>query len=183
MKKQRNETGLEGNKRIILMPDWDNREYEKNIALLETTNKKRLKTTSLHRWHMASGANMADFGGYDMPLWYETGVKNEHLAILESAGIFDTSHMACITCKGKDAFELIQFCFTRDIKSLEIGKCVYGAFLDENGFSIDDAIIYKFSNEIFMICVNSGMGETISNHLIDKKRNGSVEIDFKQSRY
>jgi hypothetical protein len=53
MKKQRNETGLEGNKRIILMPYWDNREYENNLALLETTKKKKSKTNPLHRWHMA----------------------------------------------------------------------------------------------------------------------------------
>jgi len=56
-----------------------------------------LQTTPLHQWHLNAGANMADFGGYDMPLWYDTGVKNEHLAVLTSAGIFDTSHMACIT--------------------------------------------------------------------------------------
>lgn len=78
-----------------------------------------LKTTPLNRWHNAAKAKMSDFGGFEMPLWYETGVKKEHLAVLTSAGIFDTSHMACIIVMGKDAFELLNFCFTRDIGALQ----------------------------------------------------------------
>ena len=74
----------------------------------------RLETTPLNDWHKEQGANMANFGGYDMPLWYETGVKNEHLAVLTSAGIFDTSHMACINVSGNDSFDLINYCFTRN---------------------------------------------------------------------
>lgn len=124
-----------------------------------------LKTTPLHQWHTDAGANMADFGGYDMPLWYETGVKNEHLAVLKSAGIFDTSHMACITVDGADAFSLLNFCFTRDLSPLAVGRCVYGAFLDEKGHCVDDAIVYKFSDTAFMVCVNAGMGGPIAAHL------------------
>jgi aminomethyltransferase len=128
-----------------------------------------LKTTPLNQWHRNAGANMADFGGFDMPLWYDTGVKNEHLAVLNSAGIFDTSHMACITVQGKDALELINFCFTRDIGNLAFGRCVYGAFLDKNGHCIDDAIVYRFSDLRFMICVNAGMGSAIAGHLEDNR--------------
>jgi glycine cleavage system T protein (aminomethyltransferase) len=147
------------------------------LSSLLHLDAKQLKTTPLHQWHLSSGANMADFGGYHMPLWYETGVKNEHLAVLESAGMFDTSHMACITVKGNDAFKLLQFCFTRDISSLKIGRCVYGAFLNHHGFSLDDALLYKFSETVFMICVNSGMGSTIKAHLIENKKNKSVEVN------
>ncbi len=128
-----------------------------------------LKTTPLHQWHMSAGANMADFGGYDMPLWYDTGVKNEHLAVLKSAGIFDTSHMACIRVQGSDGFALINYCFSRDISSLAVGRCVYGAFLDKKGHCIDDAIVYKFSDTHFMICVNAGMGAAIASHLNEQK--------------
>ncbi len=128
-----------------------------------------LKTTSLNQWHREAGANMADFGGFDMPLWYETGVKNEHLAVLKSAGIFDTSHMACINVKGKDSFGLLDYCFTRDLSSLKEGRCVYGAFLNEQGHCIDDAIVYKFSPTQFMVCVNAGMGAVVANHLDSNK--------------
>jgi len=135
-----------------------------------------LKTTPLHQWHLAAGANMADFGGYDMPLWYGTGVKNEHLAVLKSAGVFDTSHMACITVDGSDAFFLLNYCFTRDLTSLKQGRCVYGAFLDEKGHCLDDAIVYKFSDTSYMVCVNAGMGKTIAEHLEDHKKQKNADI-------
>ncbi|MBW2653712.1 MAG: aminomethyltransferase family protein [Deltaproteobacteria bacterium] len=136
-----------------------------------------LKTTPLNDWHKSSGANMADFGGFDMPLWYDTGVKNEHLGVLKSAGIFDTSHMACINVNGNDAFELINYCFTRDITTLKQGRCVYGAFLSSDGYCIDDAIVYKFSDNFFMICVNAGMGDAITQHLDANKKNLKVVIE------
>ncbi|MBU8849916.1 MAG: aminomethyltransferase family protein [Desulfobacterales bacterium] len=136
-----------------------------------------LKTTSLNEWHKTAGANMADFGGFDMPLWYDTGVKNEHLGVLKSAGIFDTSHMACINVNGNDSFELINYCFTRDIATLKQGRCVYGAFLNSEGHCIDDAIIYKFSDVFFMICVNAGMGSAIAQHLDANKKSLSVSIE------
>jgi len=136
-----------------------------------------LKTTSLHQWHKDAGANMADFGGFDMPLWYDTGVKNEHLAVLKSAGIFDTSHMACINVDGKDSFALLNYCFTRDISSLLAGRCVYGAFLDTRGHCIDDAIVYKFTDTRFMVCVNAGMGGVIAEHLDTRKNKMDVLIE------
>jgi aminomethyltransferase len=135
-----------------------------------------MKTTPLHQWHLDAGANMADFGGYDMPLWYDTGVKNEHLAVLTSAGIFDTSHMACVTVEGPDAFSLLNFCFTRDLTPLAVGRCVYGAFLNEKGHCLDDAIVYKFSGTSFMVCVNAGMGGAIADHLNKHKKDRDVTI-------
>ncbi|WP_300458259.1 aminomethyltransferase family protein [Desulfobacula sp.] len=137
----------------------------------------RLKTTPLHGWHISAGANMADFGGFDMPLWYDTGVKNEHLTVLTSAGIFDTSHMACISVTGVGTFELINYCFTRDITPLQPGRCVYGAFLTMEGHCIDDAIVYKFSDSSFMVCVNAGMGAAIARHLDANKKGLDVTIE------
>ncbi len=125
----------------------------------------RLKLTPLNRRHRDAKANMADFGGYDMPLWYDTGVKTEHLAVLTSAGIFDTSHMACILIEGQGAFVGLNFCFTRNLDGLKEGRCVYGAFLDKKGYCIDDAIVYRFSTDRFMVCVNAGMGGVVAGHL------------------
>ncbi len=135
------------------------------------------KITPLNGWHRQQGANMADFGGYDMPLWYRTGVKKEHLAVLESVGIFDTSHMACVMVSGQDAFGLLQLCHTRDLSFLNTGRCVYGAILDDNGYVIDDAIVYKFNDTDYMVCVNAGMGRAIADHLNLHKEQFSVEID------
>ena len=86
------------------------RAKEKEKEKMEKTSKKTL----LHGWHVSHGANMADFGGYEMPLWYSTA-KAEHLAVLTKAGIFDTSHMAVVTVTGPQAFELLQLCFTNDL--------------------------------------------------------------------
>ena len=102
-----------------------------------------VKTTPLNDWHRQHGANMADFGGYDMPLWYSS-VKEEHLAVLTGAGIFDTSHMAAVIVDGAGAAGLLQHCFTNDLdacmgparKPLSPGRCVYGAFLDENAVGL-----------------------------------------------
>lgn len=135
-----------------------------------------LKTTPLNRWHRNAGANMADFGGFDMPLWYDSGVKNEHLAVLNSAGMFDTSHMSCVRVQGKDAPALLDFCFTRQIGDLSSGRCIYGAFLDAQGHCIDDAIVYKFSDVSFMVCVNAGMGAKVSEHLTLHSEGKSLEI-------
>lgn len=135
-----------------------------------------LKLTPLNQWHRDAGANMADFGGYDMPLWYDTGVKTEHMAVLTSAGMFDTSHMACITVDGESAFDLITVCFTRDIDRLKPGRCVYGAFLDDQGHCIDDAIVYRFSAKRFMVCVNAGMGAPVTTHLRSQTNGCDVRI-------
>ncbi|MBR9985459.1 MAG: aminomethyl transferase family protein [Desulfosarcina sp.] len=131
-----------------------------------------IKTTPLNSWHRRQGANMADFGGYDMPLWYSS-VKDEHLTVLDGAGVFDTSHMAAVTVAGSEAADLLQYCFTNDLnacmgpakKPLSPGRCVYGAFLDENGHTIDDAIVFYVAADSYMVVINAGMGGAVADHL------------------
>ena len=140
--------------------------------------------TRLNGWHHEMGANMAEFGGYEMPLWYKTGAKDEHLIVLRAAGLFDTSHMAMIDLDGKDAHELLQRTFSKDLdfcigpKKMPIsgGRCVYGVFLDEKGHVIDDALVYKFEDNFYSIVVNAGMGKIITEHLESYKDSLNVEI-------
>jgi aminomethyltransferase len=116
---------------------------------------------------------MADFGGYEMPLWYSS-VKNEHLTVLTHAGLFDTSHMALVDVRGPGAHALLQRCFTNNLdacigkrrKALSSGRCVYGAFLDEAGGVIDDGIVYKLTDDHYLVVVNAGMGAEITSHLV-----------------
>lgn len=146
--------------------------------------EKKIKKTPLHKWHVAENANMADFGGYHMPLWYPSGVKNEHLAVLTNAGIFDTSHMAVLMITGPDAFDLLQLCFSRDLnacvsrnrKPLGPGKCVYGVFLNEQGHTVDDAILCQLESDIYMIVVNAGMGNEIAQHMNSHIKGQNVEL-------
>jgi aminomethyltransferase len=141
------------------------------------------KKTRLHGWHTAHGANMADFGGYEMPLWYSSA-KNEHLAVLTQAGTFDTSHMATVLVSGAEALDLLQVCFTNDLtacigkdkKPLFPGRCVYGAFLNEQGQVIDDAIIFQIAEADYMVVVNAGMGTAIAGHLAAHKGGADIQI-------
>lgn len=146
---------------------------------METTKK-----TVLHDFHSQNGANMALFGNYDMPLWYSSGTKSEHLAVIETAGVFDTSHMAVVTVKGAGARELLQYCLTKDIESciglkkspLVTGRCVYGLFLDADGLVIDDAIVYQLEENSYMVVVNAGMGGDIAKHL--SAQAGQLEVEI-----
>ncbi len=145
--------------------------------------QKKRKITPLHGWHAAHGANMADFGGYEMPLWYSTA-KKEHLSVLTNAGIFDTGHMAVVMLAGPEAYELLQLCFTNDLaacigkskKSLSPGRCVYGAYLNEKGEVIDDTIIYQLEESSYMVVVNAGMGDGVARHFTANKGDRRIEV-------
>jgi len=141
------------------------------------------KKTFLHSWHTAHHANMASFGGYDMPLWYGSA-KTEHLAVLTAAGLFDTSHMAVVAVKGPDSFELLQYCFTNDLSAcvgsrkrpLSPGRCVYGAFLTEQGKVVDDTIIFELEENNYLAVVNAGMGGRVVQHLTAYKGDREIKI-------
>lgn len=134
-----------------------------------TTQKKK---TPLFDWHTRSGANMVEFGDYLMPVWYASA-RDEHLAVVTHAGLFDTSHMAVVRLHGPGSFALLQWCFSRNLEScvgkenapLSPGKCVYGVFLNERGESIDDSLVYKITDDEYLAVVNAGMGGTIAAHL------------------
>ena len=130
------------------------------------------KKTPLYDWHAAQKANIVEFGDYLMPVWYGSS-KDEHMAVVTRAGLFDTSHMAVVRVHGNGAFDLLQWCFTRNLHAcvgkdnapLTPGKCVYGAFLDEHGHALDDSIVYKVADAEYVVVVNAGMGGAIAAHL------------------
>ena len=146
-----------------------------------------LRTTRLHGWHLEHGANMAQFGLYDMPLWYPAGAKAEHLAVIEAAGIFDTSHMAVIGIQGEGSRDLLQHCFSKDLERCQgkdktpllAGRCVYGVFLQTDGTVIDDAIVYQLGDHAYMVVVNAGMGGVVAAHLEDcREQRPAVVSDY-----
>jgi aminomethyltransferase len=145
-----------------------------------STDKKH---TPLFDWHKAQGANMVEFGDYVMPVWYSSA-KDEHLAVIQHAGLFDTSHMAAVRVFGPGAFDLLQWCFTRNLNScvgkdnapITPGKCVYGAFLDEEGCAVDDSIVYKVTDQEYLVVVNAGMGGVIARHLEAHKKGFDVRL-------
>jgi len=143
-----------------------------------------IKSTLLHQWHVENGANMAAFGAYDMPLWYPLGAKGEHLAVINSAGLFDTSHMAVVTVKGAGARGLLQNCFSKDLEHclglkkgpLNIGRSAYGLFLTPEGHVLDDSIVSQVADSFYMVVVNAGMGKGVAEYLGEYK--GTVEAEI-----
>jgi len=143
-----------------------------------STDKKR---TPLYDWHAARRANIVEFGDYLMPVWYASA-RDEHMAVITNAGLFDTSHMAVVRVLGRGAFDLLQWCFTRDLRScvgkdnapITPGKCVYGAFLDADGCAVDDSIVYKVTDDEYVVVVNASMGGPVAKHLEANKNHLDV---------
>ncbi len=143
-----------------------------------------IRRTPLYGWHVDQGAHMGEFSGYLMPLWYSTGIRGEHRAVLTTAGLFDTSHMGVLAVEGTDAFKLLQRCFSRDLMScgrksrerLSPGKCVYGVFLNSTGSLVDDAIVYCLTRDRYLIVVNAGMGSVVVHHLAGHDKGSGVKL-------
>lgn len=123
-----------------------------------------MKETVLFQMHKDLGANLAEFGGYNMPLWYKSA-KDEHINVIRNVGIFDTSHMALFTLKGENVMNLLNRAFSRGITDLKIGRAVYGIFRTEHNHVIDDAVLYKRDDSSYFIVVNAGMSEIVIDHL------------------
>lgn len=113
-----------------------------------------LQKTGLHGEHTTLKAKMAPFAGFDMPLQYSS-VKEEIIAVRESAGVFDVSHMGEFFVEGEDAIKFVDFMLTNDFAGADIGKAVYSPLCRENGTIIDDLIAYKLEDKKVLICVNA----------------------------
>lgn len=114
----------------------------------------QLQTTSLYLEHIALNAKLAPFAGFDMPLQYSS-VKEEVLAVRNSAGVFDVGHMGEFIVEGSDAISFVDFLITNDFKKSELNKAVYSPLCRENGTVIDDLIAYKLAPNRVLICVNA----------------------------
>ena len=112
-----------------------------------------MKSSPLESRHIALGAKLADFGGWQMPIEYPAGgVIAEHTAVRERVGIFDVSHLGKIWVKGSGALDFVNSIVTNDLNRIGDGQAQYSLLCNENGGVIDDLIIYRFSvNEIFII--------------------------------
>src|SRR5215471_17186072 len=114
-----------------------------------------LKKTPLHARHRVSGAKMVAFSGWDMPLEY-TGITQEHLAVRQSAGLFDVSHMGELEVAGKNALAAMQALCSNDVSKLEPGQAQYSALLTEQGTFVDDLVVYRLRTDHFLLVVNAG---------------------------
>lgn len=119
-----------------------------------------MKTTPLHAQHVALNAKMAEFAGYDMPLYYDLGVLKEHEWVRSSAGLFDVSHMGQVAIKGVGAQDFLQSLTPSSFEKLPINKAKYTVLVNPDGGIIDDLMVTKTcNNEDFFIVINAGCKE------------------------
>lgn len=115
--------------------------------------------TPLYDWHVAHGARMVDFAGWDMPVQY-TSIVEEHQAVRTAAGIFDISHMGRLWFSGASAVTLVQHLFTNNAATLNEGQIRYGLVCNENGGILDDVLVYGWPDGRAMV-VNASNREKI----------------------
>jgi aminomethyltransferase len=112
--------------------------------------------TALFDRHVALGARMVEFGGYEMPLQY-TGIRDEHLAVRQRAGVFDISHMGEVLITGPGAEASVQHLVANDVSRLAPGAALYGVMCTEEGGIVDDVVVYReLQGRGFVVVVNAG---------------------------
>ncbi len=108
---------------------------------------KDLKRTPLHAWHKEHGAQMVEFAGWEMPVAYQRGILEEHLATRKYGGLFDISHMGRFLIRGVDAIPFMQYVLTNNAVALDPGMAQYTLIQNERGGAIDDAYLYRLEED------------------------------------
>ncbi|MGA7161881.1 MAG: glycine cleavage system aminomethyltransferase GcvT [Bacteroidota bacterium] len=128
-----------------------------------------MKQTPFHTIHRQLGAKMVPFGGYEMPVQY-TSIIEEHNAVREAVGVFDTSHMGEFVVKGKKAEAFLQRVTVNDVAKLVPGEAQYSAMCYDDAGIVDDLLVYRIKEDHFMVVVNASNTEKdfewMSRHLM-----------------
>ena len=114
-----------------------------------------LKKTPLHAAHVALGARMVPFGGWDMPVEY-SGITAEHMAVRTAAGLFDVSHMGEMEIAGAGALEAVQHITSNDASKLQVGQIQYSGLTTPEGTFVDDLLVYRFGPSHYLLVINAG---------------------------
>lgn len=132
-----------------------------------------MKNTPFTHIHIALGAKMAEFAGYNMPISY-SGINTEHETVRKNAGVFDVSHMGEFIVSGPNALDLLQRISTNDVSKLSVGRAQYTCMLNDDGGIIDDLIIYCLAeNEKYLLAVNAANIEKDWNWISSNNTNGA----------
>lgn len=112
------------------------------------------KRTCLYDKHVALGALISPFGGFDMPIQY-TDIVDEHQAVRQSCGVFDVSHMGEVLVKGREAERYVQHIFTNDVSKIANGEILYGMMCYDDGGTVDDLLVYKVAADCYFLVINA----------------------------
>ena len=134
-----------------------------------------LKKTPLHAVHVALGAKMVAYAGFEMPVTYPAGISAEHRAVREAVGIFDVSHMGEFEVSGPDRNAFVQRVTCNDVGALKPGQAQYSAILTERGTFVDDCLVYRFDDRL-MLVVNAANRATDWEHIVERKGGANVRL-------
>src|ERR1700752_549792 len=131
------------------------------------------KRTPLYQIHVALGAKMVPFGGYEMPVSYPSGIAAEHRAVRERVGVFDISHMGEFEVTGPDRNAFVQRVTCNDVGVLKPGQAQYTALLTEQGTFVDDCVVYRFSDRL-MFVLNAANISRDWEHIVARKLGANI---------
>ena len=124
-----------------------------------------LKRTQLYDVHVAAGAEMVDFGGWEMPIQYPAGIIAENLNTRQVCSLFDVSHMGRLLIEGPERQAFLQHVLTSNVAALDVGLAQYCIIANENGGAVDDAYLYMFEADNYLLVVNAANTEKDLVHL------------------
>ena len=136
-----------------------------------------LQRTPLYERHVALGARMVPFAGWEMPVQYD-GVIPEHRSVRSDCGVFDVSHMGELEVEGMHAFDLLQSLLSNDVAKLEVGDAQYTLLTNERGGIVDDLIVYRIEEHRYLLIVNASNRDADYGWLKDREIRGSDVRDF-----
>ncbi|MFN0097712.1 MAG: glycine cleavage system aminomethyltransferase GcvT [Gemmatimonadaceae bacterium] len=110
-----------------------------------------LKRTPFYDIHVAAGAKMVSFAGFEMPIQYPSGITAEHNAVRNGCGVFDVSHMGEFLVVGPQAIDFVSYVTSNDVASLAVGQVHYSAILTEQGTFVDDCLVYRYADFLMMV--------------------------------
>lgn len=140
------------------------------------------KRTCLYDRHVALGALISPFGGFDMPIQYSS-IIDEHMAVRNHCGVFDVSHMGEVIITGSDAEKFVNHIFTNDITAAPIHKIYYGMMLYPDGGTVDDLLVYKMAENNFFIVINAANIDKDVDWIKQNATGYNVNIDHKSDYY
>jgi aminomethyltransferase len=135
-----------------------------------------LKHTPLYAEHVALGAKLVPFAGYEMPVQYSHGITAEHQAVRAAAGLFDVSHMGEVEIRGEGARDFVQFVTSNDVDRIEVGQAQYSTLLNDEGRLLDDLLVYRLHDR-YMLVVNASNREKDMAQLRRYAGRFAVQID------
>ncbi|MBD5226461.1 MAG: glycine cleavage system aminomethyltransferase GcvT [Bacteroidales bacterium] len=144
--------------------------------------EEKLIKTCLHDKHVALGALMSPFGGFDMPIQYK-GITEEHNAVRHEVGVFDVSHMGEVRVKGPDAYKYVSHIFVNDVTGAPDGQIFYGMMCYENGGTVDDLLVYKVNDEEYFLVINASNIEKDVDWIMKNAEGFDVEIKNESDYY